>query len=106
MQVGCVDLYICSNKENILTGVAVSVTTFTDVIAFFVGSNTVLPGLESFCIYAAMAIFSIYALQVTHFVAWFSLGQYIISNKHLIVCDKCGNNTKSCFLCIMVIKTN
>jgi len=54
-------------------GVAVSVTTFTDVIAFFVGSNTVLPGLESFCIYAAMAIFSIYALQVTHFVAWFSL---------------------------------
>jgi len=54
-------------------GVAVSVTTFTDVIAFFVGSNTVLPGLESFCIYAAVAIFSIYALQVTHFVAWFSL---------------------------------
>jgi len=54
-------------------GVAVSVTTFTDVIAFFVGSYTVLPGLESFCIYAAVAIFCIYALQVTHFVAWFSL---------------------------------
>jgi len=54
-------------------GVAVSVTTFTDVIAFFVGSNTVLPGLQSFCIYAAVAIFAIYALQVTHFVAWFSL---------------------------------
>lgn len=56
-------------------GVAVSVTTFTDVIAFFVGANTVLPGLQSFCIYAAVAIFSIYALQVTHFVAWFSLDQ-------------------------------
>jgi len=56
-------------------GVAVSVTTFTDVIAFFVGSNTVLPGLQSFCVYAAVAIFSIYALQVTHFVAWFSLDQ-------------------------------
>jgi Niemann-Pick C1 protein len=40
------------------------VTTFTDVIAFFVGSNTLLPGLESFCIYAAVAIFAIYALQV------------------------------------------
>lgn len=56
-------------------GVAVSVTTFTDVIAFFVGSNTLLPGLQSFCVYAAVAIFSIYALQVTHFVAWFSLDQ-------------------------------
>jgi len=54
-------------------GVAVSVTTFTDVIAFFIGSNTVLPGLQSFCIYAAVAIFAIYALQVTHFVAWLSL---------------------------------
>merc|ERR1719445_2138629 len=54
-------------------GVAVSVTTFTDVIAFFIGSNTVLPGLQSFCIYAAVAIFAIYVLQITHFVAWFSL---------------------------------
>ncbi len=42
----------------------VSVTTFTDVVAFFVGSNTLLPGLESFCIYAAVAIFAIFALQV------------------------------------------
>ena len=59
-------------------GVAVSITTFTDVIAFFIGSNTVLPGLQSFCIYAAVAIFCIYALQITHFVAWFSLGSIIV----------------------------
>ena len=57
-------------------GVAVSVTTFTDVIAFFVGTNTLLPGLQSFCVYAAVSIFTIYAMQVTHFVAWFSLGEY------------------------------
>jgi len=56
-------------------GVAVSVTTFTDVIAFFVGTNTLLPGLQSFCVYAAVSIFTIYAMQVTHFVAWFSLDQ-------------------------------
>ena len=55
-------------------GVAVSVTTFTDVIAFFVGSNTLLPVLQSFCVYAAVSIFTIYLLQITHFVAWFSLG--------------------------------
>ncbi len=45
------------------------------MIAFFVGSNTILPGLESFCIYAAVAIFAIYVMQVTHFVAWMSLGK-------------------------------
>jgi Niemann-Pick C1 protein len=44
------------------------VTTFTDVIAFFVGSNTLLPGLESFCIYAAVAIFAIFALQVSNHI--------------------------------------
>jgi Niemann-Pick C1 protein len=48
-----------------LTHFFLSVTTFTDVIAFFVGSNTLLPGLESFCIYAAVAIFAIFALQVS-----------------------------------------
>ena len=41
-------------------------------------SNTLLPGLQSFCVYAAVSIFTIYALQVTHFVAWFSLGNNII----------------------------
>jgi len=70
-------------------GVAVSVTTFTDVIAFFVGANTVLPGLQSFCVYAAVAIFAIYALQVTHFVAWFSLDQ-----KRQVA------NRDGCFCCI------
>ena len=59
-------------------GVAVTVTTFTDVIAFLVGSNTLLPVLQSFCVYAAISIFTIYALQVTHFVAWFSLGKMVV----------------------------
>ena len=59
-------------------GVAVTVTTFTDVIAFLVGSNTLLPVLQSFCVYAAISIFTIYALQVTHFVAWFSLGKWLL----------------------------
>ena len=66
-------------------GVAVSVTTFTDVIAFFIGSNTVLPGLQSFCIYAAVAIFAIYVLQITHFVAWFSLGTNIIKGEGFVL---------------------
>ena len=52
--------------------------SLSDVIAFFVGSNTILPGLESFCIYAAVAIFAIYVMQVTHFVAWMSLGKQIL----------------------------
>ena len=67
-------------------GVAVSITTFTDVIAFFIGSNTVLPGLQSFCIYAAVAIFAIYVLQITHFVAWFSLGKDL--TQHVFLCSK------------------
>jgi Niemann-Pick C1 protein len=54
-----------------------------DVIAFFVGSNTILPGLESFCVYAAVAIFAIYVMQVTHFVAWMSLGKKLVDFKEI-----------------------
>ena len=56
----------------------ISVTTFTDVIAFFVGSNTLLPGLESFCIYAAVAIFAIFALQVGFYTLLPGLESYCI----------------------------
>ena len=39
-------------------GVAVSVTTFTDVFAFLVGSNTVLPGLGMLIISAIETFFT------------------------------------------------
>lgn len=51
-------------------GVAITVTSLTDVTAFAVGATTDLPALRSFCIYAAVGIFAVYILQSTFFLAW------------------------------------
>ncbi|XP_076048649.1 patched domain-containing protein 3-like [Oratosquilla oratoria] len=56
-------------------GVAVTVTSLTDFVAFFIGSTTILPALRSFCIYAAVGIIMLYAFQTSFFTAWLVLDQ-------------------------------
>merc|ERR1719402_665033 len=56
-------------------GVSVTVTSLTDVFAFGVGAVTRMPGLESFCVCCAIALASIFLLQVSWFVAWMSLDE-------------------------------
>ncbi|XP_012277328.1 Niemann-Pick C1 protein isoform X2 [Orussus abietinus] len=54
-------------------GTAISITSLTDVVAFIIGASTILPSLESFCIYAAMGVFVTFLLQLTFFVGFFTL---------------------------------
>ena len=56
-------------------GAAITVTSVTDIIAFGIGGFTVLPALQSFCIYAAVGIVATFLFQSTFFLAWFSLDQ-------------------------------
>ena len=56
-------------------GVAITITSLTDLLAFAIGATTVLPALSSFCIYAALGIFFIYFYVITFFLAWFCYDQ-------------------------------
>ncbi len=56
-------------------GVAITITTVTDLMAFAIGSTTVLPALSSFCVYAALGIFFVFFYMITFFFALFSLDQ-------------------------------
>lgn len=54
-------------------GTSIIVTSFTDIIAFLIGSITILPSLQSFCIYAAVGVFFIFVFVITFYVAVFVL---------------------------------
>ncbi|CAL8112733.1 unnamed protein product [Orchesella dallaii] len=56
-------------------GVSITITSLTDIAAFGVGASTILPGLQSFCIYAAIGILAVFLLQTTFFVGWFAIDQ-------------------------------
>ena len=56
-------------------GVAITITSVTDLLAFGIGATTALPALGGFCIYASLGIFFIYFYAITFFLAWFSIDQ-------------------------------
>lgn len=62
-------------------GASITVTSVTDIAAFLIGSITVLPSLQSFCIYATVGIAMTYIFAVTFFVAIFTLDEYRIREK-------------------------
>lgn len=69
-------------------GSAICITSFTDVVAFIIGASTILPSLQSFCIYAAVGVLVTFLLQITFFVAFFTLDAKRIQQKRngLIPC--------------------
>ena len=54
-------------------GVSITVTSVTDFVAFAISTATVLPGLSTFCAYAAIGILALFAYQVTFFTAALTL---------------------------------
>ncbi len=57
------------------SGVAITITSITDVVAFALGGTTILPALRSFCFFASAGIISIYWFVCTFFVAIMYLDQ-------------------------------
>jgi len=78
-------------------GVAITVTSLTDIFAFGIGALTILPGLEAFCVSAAIGIGAIYLLQSSWFIAWFTIDQVRIEarrNAIFPMCIKHGEDWK------------
>lgn len=69
------DIVAKTRKTLHQAGLAVTVTSLTDVIAFVIGATTEVPALRYFCVYAAVGISIVYLLQVTLFVAAVVLNQ-------------------------------
>ena len=77
------------------SGVAISITSLTDLLAFAVGATTTVPALESFCIYCGLGIFAVYIYQITWFTAWL-----VIDQRRMLA------NRNACLPCIKTNSTN
>ncbi|XP_066584061.1 patched domain-containing protein 3-like [Prorops nasuta] len=62
-------------------GSAICITSLTDVVAFIIGASTILPTLQSFCIYAAVGVLVTFLLQITFFIACYALDAKRMENK-------------------------
>ena len=72
-----------------VAGMSITVTSFTDIIAFLIGSSTSLPALRNFCFYAAFGIFFDYLYQITFFTACLALDE-----------KRKSRNKADCFFCL------
>lgn len=72
------------------SGVAITITSVTDVAAFALGGVTILPALKSFCLFSSVGIVAIYWFICTFFVALMSIDQRRIEEKRdgLLPCIK------------------
>ncbi|XP_060072350.1 patched domain-containing protein 3-like [Ylistrum balloti] len=69
------------------SGVAVTITSLTDMFAFGIGASSVFPGVRNFCIYTGLAIFFCYINFVTFFVACVAINERRMGDKrHACTC--------------------
>ena len=72
-------------------GVAITITSVTDLLAFWISASSVLPILQSFCIYAAFGIMFVFIFMATFFFGFFCLDQRRVEAKR----DSCCCRKKS-----------
>ncbi|XP_069588545.1 patched domain-containing protein 3 [Ranitomeya imitator] len=69
--------------------VSITITTLTDVLAFYIGILTSFKSVQSFCIYTGTAILFCFLYNVTCFGAFLALnGRREESNRHWFTCMK------------------
>ena len=57
------------------SGVAITITSVTDLLAFGIGATSILPALGNFCAYAALGIFAVFLQMASFFLAWLVIDQ-------------------------------
>ncbi|XP_056315234.1 patched domain-containing protein 3 [Danio aesculapii] len=81
-------------------GVSITITTLTDVLAFYIGLLTPFRSVQSFCMYTSTALLFCYLFNITFFGACLALnGRREKSNRHFLTCmtvPEASSNAVSC----------
>ncbi|XP_014612878.1 PREDICTED: patched domain-containing protein 3-like isoform X1 [Polistes canadensis] len=62
-------------------GMSITVTSFTNLVAFGIGMTTMMPFLKSFCMFATMGILFLYIFELTFFVSCLVYDERRLENK-------------------------
>ncbi|XDV21748.1 hypothetical protein PO909_026772 [Leuciscus waleckii] len=82
-----VDLRLAETYKE--AGVSITITTLTDVLAFYIGLMTPFRSVQSFCMYTSTALLFCYIFNITFFGACLALnGQREKGNRHWLTCMK------------------
>ncbi|XP_033752141.1 patched domain-containing protein 3-like [Pecten maximus] len=69
------------------SGVAITITSLTDILAFGIGASSVFLGVRNFCIYAGIAVLFCYINFVTFFIACIAINEKrVADNRHSWFC--------------------
>ncbi|XP_069588329.1 patched domain-containing protein 3-like [Ranitomeya imitator] len=72
--------------------VSITITTLTDVLAFYIGIMNHFPSVQSFCIYTGTALVFCYIYCISFFGAILALnGMHETKNRHWLTCMKVNN---------------
>ncbi|XP_054846934.1 patched domain-containing protein 3-like [Eublepharis macularius] len=79
--------------------VSITITTLTDVLAFYIGIATSFPSIQSFCIYTGTSFVFCYIYNLTFFGAVLALnGRREESNRHWLTFMKVTDETQHSFV--------
>ncbi|CAM4652117.1 unnamed protein product [Leuciscus chuanchicus] len=82
-----VDLRLAETYKE--AGVSITITTLTDVLAFYIGLMTPFRSVQSFCMYTGTALLFCYIFNITFFGACLALnGRREKGNRHWLTCMK------------------
>ncbi|XP_063971830.1 protein patched homolog 1-like isoform X2 [Diachasmimorpha longicaudata] len=74
------------------SGMSITVTSLTNILAFAIGMTTAMPFLKSFCMFAAMGILFLFLFEITFFVSCLVLDERRAqSNKDGCICISRSN---------------
>ncbi|XP_043279634.1 patched domain-containing protein 3-like [Venturia canescens] len=76
------------------SGMSITVTSITNIVAFAIGVSTVMPFLKSFCVFATMGILFLYVFEIMFFVSCLVLDE----RRLVLIKDGCLCRRKSDFI--------
>ncbi|XP_061189383.1 patched domain-containing protein 3-like [Saccostrea echinata] len=69
------------------SGIAITITSITDFLAFLIGASSVFLSVRNFCIYTGVAVLFCYINQITVFSACIAINEKRIKgNRHCVAC--------------------